>query len=185
MLYSSFPLAICVAHGSLYISKLLSQFILPSPSPPGQQVHFLHLCLCSLPASRFTSTIFLGPMYMHSYATLLLLFLTSLWVTGSRFVHLSSVDSNFPFLWLSNIRCMHVPQLLYPSMCWWPSRLLPGPGCCRRRAGDIGEQASLLHLSGFDSHGPLRMIVPPCSVGGPGAGTDLVSGWRWEMQEKD
>ena len=108
MLYSSFPLAICVAHGSLYISKLLSQFILPSPSPPGQQVHFLHLCLCSLPASRFTSAIFLGPMYMHSYATLLLLFLTSLWVTGSRFVRLSSVDSNFPFLWLSNIRCMVV-----------------------------------------------------------------------------
>ena len=117
MLYSSFPLAICIAHGSPYISKLLSQFILPSPSLPGQQVHFLHLCLYSLPASRFVSAIFLGPMYMHSYAIFVLLFLTSLWVTGSRFVRLSSADSNFPFSWLSSIHCMRVPWLLYPFMC--------------------------------------------------------------------
>jgi len=32
VLYGSFPLAIFFTHGSLYMSMLLSQFVLPSPS---------------------------------------------------------------------------------------------------------------------------------------------------------
>ena len=42
------------------------------------------------------------------------------------------------FLWLSNIPvcvCIHThthtPQLLYPFICWWISRLLPCPRYCK------------------------------------------------------
>ena len=27
--------------------------------------------------------------------------------------------------------CIYVPQLLYPFICWWTSRLLPCPGFCK------------------------------------------------------
>lgn len=49
---------------------------------------------------------------------------------------------------------------------------------------DIGEQVSLLSCSGFYSYGPVRMIISLCTSGGTGAGIDLVSGRRWEKQEK-
>ena len=44
VLYSSFPLAICLTHGSVYMSVLLCQFVLPSP---------VFICPLSKSASRF------------------------------------------------------------------------------------------------------------------------------------
>ena len=29
-------------------------------------------------------------------------------------------------------RCIYGPHLLYPFLCWWTSRLLPCPGCCKQ-----------------------------------------------------
>ena len=41
------------------------------------------------------------------------------------------------FLWLSNIPFIYVPQLLYPLICQWTSRLLSYPGyhkyCCNEQ----------------------------------------------------
>ena len=66
-LCSSFPLTIYLAHGSVYMSMLLSQFfsVLPqvslSPSPSICTSLFSHLCLYSCPANGFMSTIFQIP----------------------------------------------------------------------------------------------------------------------------
>ena len=30
------------------------------------------------------------------------------------------------------LHCVYVPQLSYPFICWWTSRLLPCPGCCKQ-----------------------------------------------------
>ena len=51
--------------------------------------------------------------------------LTSLYIIGSRFIHLTRSESNMFLLWLSNIPfCMHT-ILLYQFICQWSSRLLP------------------------------------------------------------
>ena len=54
--------------------------------------------------------------------------LTSLCITGSRFIHLTKSDSNSFFLWLSNIPlCIYIsPPLPYPFICRWTSIYLDG-----------------------------------------------------------
>ena len=57
-------------------------------------------------------------------------------IIGSSFIHLIRTDSNVFFSinsWVI-LHCVYVPQLSYPFICWWTSRLLPLPGyykqCC-------------------------------------------------------
>ena len=78
---------------------LLSSLILPSASPTGSTVCSLHLLLHSFPTDRFFGTAFLDSTYM----IFVFLFLTSLYVTGSRLFHLTTTDSNLFLSWLSNI----------------------------------------------------------------------------------
>ena len=39
--------------------------------------------------------------------------------------------------------CVNVPQLSYPFVCWWTSRLLPWSGCYRQGCDNIGVHVSL------------------------------------------
>ena len=55
---------------------------------------------------------------------------------SSTLVQLTQIHS---LLHLSNIPlcvcvcvCIHIPQCLYPFICWWASRLLPSPGYCKQ-----------------------------------------------------
>ena len=59
VLYSGFPLPIYFPRGSVYMSMLLSLFILPYPSLVGSTSPFLHMRLYSYPTKRFTGTSFL------------------------------------------------------------------------------------------------------------------------------
>ena len=54
--------------------------------------------------------------------------LTLLCIISSSFIHLIRTDSNVFFFngWVI-FHCLHVPQLSYPFVCWWTSRLLPCP----------------------------------------------------------
>ena len=74
--------------------------------------------------------------------------LTSLCVTGSSFIHL--IRTEFKWILFNGWAIFHgvyVPQLPYPFICWWASRLLPCPGyykqCCdvcmknRKRDTDV------------------------------------------------
>ena len=70
---------------------------------------------------------------------------------GSSFIHLIRTDSNEFFLMAEYIHIFHgvyVPQLPYPFICWWASRLLPCPGydkqCCDEHWG-----ARISFRSGF------------------------------------
>jgi len=100
VIYSSFPLAICSTHGSVYTSLLISEFVKPSPSPPPHP-HVCSLCLClhSCPANRFTCTIFLNSTHMYYYT--IFVFLTSLCMTDSRSIHIPTNDPT-SFLFMAN-----------------------------------------------------------------------------------
>ena len=68
--------------------------------------HCVHKCSLGLllyccPTSRFISAIFLD--FIHMCYHILFVFLTSLCMIGSRFIHLIKIDSNMLFLWPSNI----------------------------------------------------------------------------------
>ena len=60
--------------------------------------------------------------------------LTSLCIMGSSFIHLIRTDSNVFFNGWVIFHGVYAPQLPYPFVCWWASRLLPCPGyykqCC-------------------------------------------------------
>ena len=75
----------------------------------------LHLHCC--PANRLISIIFLDSIYMHYYMIFVSLFLTSLYIMGSRFIHLIRIDSDVFFLRLSIHSIVYVPHLLYPFIC--------------------------------------------------------------------
>ena len=64
------------------------------------QIPSLCLCLYSCPANRFISPIFLEFNIQYLFYSFSC---TSLYITGSRFIHLSSTDSNLFLLWLSNV----------------------------------------------------------------------------------
>ena len=64
------------------------------------QVRSLCLCLYSCPANRFINPIFLEFNIQYLFYSFSC---TSLYITGSRFIHLSSTDSNLFLLWLSNV----------------------------------------------------------------------------------
>ena len=48
--------------------------------------------------------------------------------------------------WLSNSSSEYVPQLSYPFICWWTSRLLPCPGYVKSAVMNFGVHVSLLIL---------------------------------------
>ena len=55
----------------------------------------------------------------------LFFWLTSFCIIGSNFIHLIRTELNvFLFYGWVIFHCIYVPQLLYPFICWWISRLL-------------------------------------------------------------
>ena len=60
--------------------------------------------------------------------------LTSLCIIGSSFIHLIRTDTNALFFFCSWVifHSVYVPQLPYPLICWWTSRLLPCPSYCKQ-----------------------------------------------------
>ena len=78
-----------------------SHSLLPLLCP---QVHSLHLHFYSFPAHRFINTIFLDSrcIWLNIWYLFFSFWLTSLCITGSRFIHLTRTDSN-AFSWLSSI----------------------------------------------------------------------------------
>ena len=71
------------------------------------------------------------------------LFLTYFTIIGSRFIHLIRTSSKAFLLggWVI-IYCLYVPQLLYPFICQWTSRLLPCLAIVNSVAINIGVHVS-------------------------------------------
>ena len=88
--------------------------------------------------------------------------LTSLCIIVSSFIHLIRTDSSVFFFngWVI-LHCVYVPQLSYPFICWWASRLLPCPGyykqCCNEHWGT--------HVS-FNSLSISSVCMPSSGIAG-------------------
>ena len=65
----------------------------PRLLPLSLKVCSLRLCLLCCPACRVIGTAFLNSIYMRSYTVFLFFWLTSVCITGSRFIHLIRTDS--------------------------------------------------------------------------------------------
>ena len=76
--------------------------------------------------------------------------LTSLCITGSRFLHLIRTDSNVSFYYSWVIfHCLCVPQLLRPFICQWTSRLFPCPSYCAAVNIRVHESLSIMIFSEY------------------------------------
>ena len=106
----------------------------PRPLPQSPKACSLHLCLFCCLAYRVIVTIFLKPYICVSILYWCFYFwLTSLCIIGSSFIHLIRIDLNVFFFngWVI-FHYVYVPQLSYPFVCWWMSRLFPCPGYCKQ-----------------------------------------------------
>ena len=98
----------------------------PCPLPQSPKVCSLHLCLFCCLAYRVIVTIFLNSIYMCWYTVLVFFFLTYFTLYNSLQFH--PLHQNWFKCILFNswviLHCVYVPQLSYPFICWWTSRLL-------------------------------------------------------------
>ena len=113
----------------------------PHLLPQNPKVCSLHLCLFCCLSYRIIITIFLNSIYICINVQYLCFFfwLTSLSIIGSSFIYLIRTDSNVVFFFFYSwviFLCVYVPQLPYPFVCWWTSRLHPCPGCCKQRCNE-------------------------------------------------
>ena len=106
----------------------------PHLLPQNPKVCSLSLCLFYCFTYRVIVIIFL-----EAYICISMLYwcfsfwLTSLCIRGSSLIHRLRTDSNAFFFnsWVI-FHCVYVPQLSYPFVCWWMSRLFPCPGYCKQ-----------------------------------------------------
>ena len=72
---SCIELVIYFTYGNTHVSMLFSQIIPLSPSPTEFKICSLHMCLFCCLAYRVVTMVFLNPIYMCQYTTLIFLFL--------------------------------------------------------------------------------------------------------------
>ena len=92
--YSKLSLAIYFTYGNVYVSMLLSQFIPPFSSLTVSTSLFSIPCLHCWLTSRFISTIFLNSIYVLIYDICFSFSDLSLYIIGSRSIHLIRTDSS-------------------------------------------------------------------------------------------
>ena len=120
-----FALVIYFTYGNIHASVLFSHI--------QKSVLYIYVSCCL--AYRVIITIFLNSIYI--YINILYwcfpFWLTSLCIIDSSFIHLIRTDSDAFFFhsWVI-FHCVYVPQLPYPFICWWTSRLLPCPSYCKQ-----------------------------------------------------
>ena len=62
------------------------------------------------------------------------------------------------FLWLSIFHCIYVPQLLYPFICRWKSRLFPCSSYCKKERKEVKW---LSHVRLFVTPRTIACQAPP------------------------
>ena len=102
--------------------------------PHGPKVCSLHLCLFCFLAYMVIVPIFLNFIYMHLCTVLVFFFLTY-FILYNRLQFYATHWNWFKFILLNSwviFHCVYVPQLSYPFVCQWISRLLPCPSYCKQ-----------------------------------------------------
>ena len=90
----------------------------------------IHLCLFCCLAWKVIVTIFLNSIYMRYY-TVLMFFFLAYFTLYNRLQFHPSHQNWFKWILFNDwviLHCVYVPQLSYPFICWWTSRLFPCPG---------------------------------------------------------
>ena len=138
-------ISLCYAAASHYLSILhLVVYIYPCHSLTSSHVTLLspHVLKSILYVCVFIPLLSLGSsetffflrfyMYVLTWYLFFSFWLTSLWMTDSRSIHLTTKKLNFiSFYGWVIFHCIYVPHLLYPFICRWTLRLLPCPGYCK------------------------------------------------------
>jgi len=127
-------LVISFTYGNIYVPILFSQIILPSPSPTeSKSLFFTSVSLVALLGGLSLPSFWIPYLCINILHFNFSLWLTSLCIIGSSFIHLIRTDSNafFFYSWVI-FHCVYVPQLPDPLICWWTSRLFPCPSCCKQ-----------------------------------------------------
>ena len=113
----------------------------PRLLPRSPKVCSIHLRLFFCFAYRVIVTIFLNSIYMCYYTVLVFIFLAYFTLCNGLQFH-PSHQNWFKWILFNGwviFHSVYVPQLPYPSVCWWASRLLPCPGyyrqCCDEHWG--------------------------------------------------
>ena len=121
-------LVIYFTYGNVHVSMLFSHIIPPSPSPTEPKSLFfisVSLLLSCVESHHYCLSKF------HIYINALIycircfsFWLTSLRIIGSSFIHVITTDLNAFFFYSPVIlHCVYVPQLPYPFIGRWTSRL--------------------------------------------------------------
>ena len=137
-------LIIIFTHGSVYMSMLFSQCVLPSPSST--------VSTSSFSAPSFLPCKWVHQCYFsrfHKYPWIYICSsLSDFTLYNSLWVHpLHTTDSNLFLLWLI-VHCIYVAHL-HPFICWWASRSLPCPGYVSSAALNIGVLFELWFSQGI------------------------------------
>ena len=125
----------------------ICQFRSPNSSQPlhATYVCYLGLCLYFCFASRFISTLFIDPTYMHYYKIFLFSFwLRSVWQSLAPSMSLQMTQFHFfygYYIYIYIYIYICAPHLLHPFFCWWKLSLLSCPGYCSA-AVNIGMHIS-------------------------------------------
>ena len=113
----------------------------PRLLPQSPKVRSIHLCLFFCFVYRVIVTIFLNSIYMCQYTVMVFIFLAYFTLYNGLQFH-PSHQNWFKWILFNDWVIFHgvyVPQLLYPFVCWWASRLLPCAGyykqCCEKHWG--------------------------------------------------
>ena len=127
----------CTGHVLQMVMCMFQCYSLKSSHPlllrHSSNVCSLHQSLFCCLAYRVVITIFLTSIYMLLYTVLVFLCLTCFTMCNKLQFHPSHrnwLKCVLFYSWVI-VHCVHVPQLPYPFICQWTSRLFPYPSCCK------------------------------------------------------
>ena len=109
-----------ILHVVMYVSMLLSPYVLPSPSSPClTSINLFSVSVSALPPCNSFHQYHLSRFHIYVLVYIICFSLSDLLcIIGSKFIHLVRTDSNVFLLWLSNIP-YYICTTAFLFTCLW------------------------------------------------------------------